>query len=61
MGKNEKTPITLDGKEYFFEDMTDEQKMLINHIQDLERKIGEKKSFQEKEIWKVAFDILGGL
>ena len=39
MGKNEKTPITIDGKEYHFEDLTDEQKVLFNHCVDLDRKI----------------------
>ena len=40
MGKNEKTPIVIDDVEYLFEDMTDEQKMLVNHVADLDRKIG---------------------
>ena len=40
MGKNEKTPITVNDKEYVYEDMTDEQKTIINHINDLDRKIG---------------------
>lgn len=39
MGKNEKTPITVNDKEYMFEDMTDEQKIMLNHIQDLDRKL----------------------
>ena len=39
MGKNEKTPITIDGKEYHYEDLTDEQKALFNHCIDLDRKI----------------------
>ena len=39
MGKNEKTPITIDGKEYQFEDLTDEQKAMFNHCLDLDRKI----------------------
>ena len=40
MGKNEKTPITVNDKEYFVEDMTDTQKAYLNHIQDLDRKLG---------------------
>ena len=40
MGKNEKTPITLDDVEYFYEDMTAQQQTLVNHIEDLNRKIG---------------------
>lgn len=39
MGKNEKTPVTIDGTEYQFEDMTDQQKVLVNHVADLDRKI----------------------
>tara|TARA_R100001463_G_scaffold31243_1_gene70689 strand:+ start:11961 stop:12200 length:240 start_codon:yes stop_codon:yes gene_type:complete len=40
MGKNEKTPITINEKEYFIEDLTDEQKVMFNHVADLDRKIG---------------------
>jgi len=39
MGKNEKTPITINDKEYFVEDLTDEQKVMFNHIADLDRKL----------------------
>jgi len=39
MGKNEKTPMTINNKEYFFEDLTDEQKVLFNHVADLDRKL----------------------
>jgi hypothetical protein len=39
MGKNEKTPITIDDVEYLFEDMTTEQQALVNHVTDLDRKI----------------------
>lgn len=39
MGKD-KTPVTIDGVEYHFEDMTDQQKVLLNHVADLDRKIG---------------------
>ena len=37
--QKEKTPITINNEEFFIEDMTDEQKAMINHIQDLTRKI----------------------
>lgn len=40
MGKNEKTPITVNDKEYFVEDMNDTQKAYLNHVQDLDRKLG---------------------
>ena len=39
MGKKEKTPITVNDKEYFVEDMTDEQRTMFNHINDLDRKM----------------------
>jgi hypothetical protein len=39
MGKDKKTPVTVNGKEYQFEDMTPEQQMLTNHCFDLDRKI----------------------
>lgn len=39
MGKEEKTPIMVNDVEYFYEDMKDEQKAMVNHIQDLERKL----------------------
>lgn len=39
MGKNEKTPVTIDGVDYKFEDMTKQQQMLLNHVADLDRKL----------------------
>ena len=39
MGKDKKTPITVNGKEYQFEDLTQEQQTLFNHCVDLDRKI----------------------
>ena len=39
MGKNEKTPITVNDKEYLIDDMTDKQKVLLNHVNDLGRKM----------------------
>ena len=38
--ENKKTPITIDDIEYQFEDMTQEQQMLVNHVADLDRKLG---------------------
>ena len=38
--KKDKTIITVNDEEHIYEDMTDEQKVLINHINDLDRKIG---------------------
>ena len=39
MGKNEKTPITIEGVDYAYEDLTAEQQVLFNHCIDLDRKI----------------------
>jgi hypothetical protein len=39
MGKDKKTPVTIDGTEYTFEDMTPEQQSMVNHITDLDRKL----------------------
>lgn len=39
MGKQKKTPITINDKEYFVEDMTDQQQTIVNHIADLDRKL----------------------
>jgi hypothetical protein len=39
MGKNEKTPITVNDKEYILEDMTPQQQAMVNHINDLDRKL----------------------
>lgn len=38
--ENKKTPITIDGVEYQFEDLTQEQQMLVNHVADLDKKLG---------------------
>ena len=37
--ENKKTPITIDDVEYQFEDMTQEQQVLVNHVADLDRKL----------------------
>ena len=39
MAKKEKKPVlNLDDKDYIIEDMTDEQKMMVNHINDIQNK-----------------------
>jgi hypothetical protein len=43
MGNNTKTPLTIDGVEYHFEDMTQEQQTLVNHVADLDRKLASAK------------------
>lgn len=39
MAKDEKKTITVNEIEYNLDDFTDEQKALLNHVQDLERKL----------------------
>lgn len=39
MGKNEQTPITVNDKEYILQDMTEQQQAMVNHINDLDRKL----------------------
>jgi len=39
MGKNEKTPIIINDKEYLVEDLTQEQQAMVNHVADLDRKL----------------------
>ena len=39
MSKNEKNLITINDKEHNIEDFTDEQKIMLNHINDLGRKL----------------------
>ena len=48
--------MNLDGKEYDINDMTDDQKVIISHVQDLARKIESTKfNLQQMEVGKDAF------
>lgn len=40
MAKDEKKTITVNDVEYNLDDFTDEQKTLLNHVTDLDRKLG---------------------
>ena len=40
MAEKQTNVITINDKEYTEEQLTDDQKVLINHITDLDRKIG---------------------
>jgi len=40
MAKKDKSTITVNDVEYDVNDFTDEQKALLNHVQDLDRKLG---------------------
>lgn len=38
--QQKKTSIQIDDVTYFFEDLTEKQQILVNHVADLDRKIG---------------------
>jgi hypothetical protein len=43
MGNNTKPQLIIDGVEYDIESMTDQQKILLDHVADLERKVASAK------------------
>ena len=54
--KEQKPVLTFDDKEYIIEDMTDEQKVLLNHINDLQNKINSMQfNLDQVSIGKEAF------
>ena len=54
--KEEKPVLSLEGKEYVIEDMTDEEKQMINHINDMQNKINTNVFIHEQlEVGKEAF------
>ena len=56
MGKKEKTPMIIDEQEYFYEELTDAQKAYVNHIADLDRKIGSSQfNLEQLQFGKQAF------
>ncbi len=56
MAKEKKTAITIDEKEYFYEDLTQEQQTIVNHISDLQRKIQSSEfNLQQLSFGKDAF------
>ena len=53
---NTKTPVTIDGIEYKFEDLTQEQQTLVNHVADLDRKLGSARfSIDQLQVGRDAF------
>jgi hypothetical protein len=56
MGQDKKTPITIDGVDYSFEDLTPEQQTLFNHCVDLDRKISSAAfNLDQLQVGKQAF------
>ena len=53
---NQKTPISIDGVEYQFEDMTQQQQVLVNHVADLDRKLSSARfSVDQLQVGRDAF------
>jgi len=56
MAKDEKTPITINDKEYFIDDFSDAEKVMLNHIQDLDRKLSNARfNLDQLQIGRDAF------
>ena len=56
MAKDTKNAIVIDNVEYNFDEMTDRQKLLVNHLLDLERKISSAQfSLDQLAVGKDAF------
>ena len=59
MAKKEKEKpavLTLDEKEYVIDEMTDDEKMLLNHINDMQSKINTNQFMRDQlEVAKEAF------
>jgi hypothetical protein len=51
-----KNQVTIDDVEYHFEDMTPEQQAMVNHLIDLDRKIGSSQfNLDQLNVGKQAF------
>jgi hypothetical protein len=51
-----KNQVTIDDVEYAFEDMTSEQQAMVNHLVDLDRKIGSSQfNLDQLNVGKQAF------
>jgi hypothetical protein len=56
MGNEKKTPVSIDGVDYNFEDLTAEQQTLFNHCVDLDRKISSAAfNLDQLQVGKQAF------
>lgn len=56
MGEKKTNPVIIDEVEYAFEDMKPEQQAMVNHLIDLDRKIGNTQfSLDQLNVGKQAF------
>ena len=54
--KKDKPKLNFDGKEYVIEDMSDESKQILNHINDMQNKLNTNAFIKEQlEVGKEAF------
>ena len=56
MAEKKTQPIMIDDVEYDFNELTEHQQMLVNHIADLDRKIGSARfNLDQLQVGKDAF------
>jgi hypothetical protein len=56
MGEKKTHPVTIDGIDYDVNDFTDQQKMLLDHVVDLDRKLNSAKfSADQLQVGRDAF------
>jgi len=56
MGQDKKNPITVNDVQYDLENFSDQQKMMVNHIADLDRKLSSARfNVQQLEVGREAF------
>ena len=53
MGQDKKTPVVINNVEYVLEDMTEQQRTMLNHVTDLDRKLSSAR-FNVQQGWSVA-------
>lgn len=56
MAEKKTTPVVIDDVEYVYENMTQKQQILVNHVADLDRKIGSTQfNLDQLQVGKQAF------
>ena len=56
MAKNEKKTITVDNVQYNVEDLTEKQVVIVNHIADLDKKMGSLRfNLEQLDVGRQAF------
>jgi hypothetical protein len=56
MGKDKKNLITIDDTEYNIDEMSDQQRTILNHVADLERKLSSARfNLDQLEVGRQAF------